>query len=322
MSASSRQKNREMAAIASDYIVRMAPSNRSSTAGNSVGQPKDNKQASMAGSSSTGAKKKKSSIDKAYIQAYEWSEAEFHEPTPQSKTKKPAPPVYRTVFMSRLSAVTEPTIPSIFDETLSRSESSPVTPTRRYNNAHGVPREPMSAPLPGGISSPPSTRDFRAERDSFNAPSVLRYEKISRSDNRLENHRQGVSPRRSCISWNVVAVLLATTLIAICEHAAHILLQTTGPLSDFDLQFAAFFVKTACLALIVVCLLSKFHRDKEAIRKERRRCAFHTFMHSHGDKMVAVDKLRAWFGEDAIFDAKVLTKWVADEREYWQYRED
>lgn len=177
--------------------------------------------------------------------------------------------------------------------------------------------DPMSAPLPRTISSRPSSTQHVVEPDhTLAAPNVLWYEKISVGDGRLDNHHGKEVPdhRSPSRGWNVVAILGATTLMALCEHAAHGLLQMTYLLSDFGLQFAAFFVKATWLALIVVYLLSVLHHKDEHSSNERCRFAFHNFMRGHGDKMIAVDKLRAWFGEDAVLDAMVTTI-ADDERE-------
>jgi hypothetical protein len=107
--------------------------------------------------------------------------------------------------------------------------------------------------------------------------------------------------------------------MAICEHAALGLLQMTCLLSDFGLQFTAFFVNATCQALIVVYLLAVLHDREEHSSHERRRFAFHNFLRGYGDTMIAVDNLRAGFDEDADFDAMVVTN-ADDEHEYRQHR--
>jgi hypothetical protein len=317
MSTSKRQMKRHMVATANDYVERMAaPSNKKM----------DNKKSSMVGALSTNdVKKKKSSVSKAYIQAFKWSQDELQKNSKSSKQKKPATSVRRNALPYHKSVMTEPILPVIPDEVHSESESVPLAPTLRYNKKHGLPRrDPMSAPLPQCITSRSSSTRHVAERErAFASPTVLRYEKISAGDARLNNHHgKGVPDRRSpSRGRNVVAILGATTLMAICEHAALGLLQMTGLLSDFGLQFTAIFVKATFQALIVVYLLAVLHHREEHSSNERRRFAFHSFVRGHGDNMIAVDKLRAGFDEEAVFDAMVMTKRVADdEHEYRQHR--
>jgi hypothetical protein len=318
--SSKRQKKQQIVAIARDYVERMAPPK------NKLGlTPKMKHIMNPSVGSSLGTKKKKSSVSKAYIQAYEWFHDERQKRPQSSKQKKPPTSICRTDLVDRVSFLTEPVIP---DESFSCIESVSSTPTRRHNKAPGLSiRQPLSAPMPTIASRSSSTqRSCRAadRKDSSSsiAPDVLRYQNISTSDVRLDSHGKILSARSSSPRgrWNVVAILSATTLIAICEHIAYIQLQMTGLFSDIGLQFTAFFVKTTCQVLIFVYLLSKLHHKEQRSTKEQRRRAFYNFMHSHGDRMIAVDKLRAWFGDDAVYDAKILTKWVAnDAREYWQY---
>lgn len=95
----------------------------------------------------------------------------------------------------------------------------------------------------------------------------------------------------------------------------------TNILSDLGLQFLVLFLKATFQVLIVMFILAKVHRDGYIQRSFDRRCGFRDFMHSQEGKMIEAHKLRAWFGDTAVFDPQYLTKWTDEKRrEFWQCR--
>jgi hypothetical protein len=153
MSTSKRQMKRHMVATANDYVERMAaPSNKKM----------DNKKSSMVGALSTNdVKKKKSSVSKAYIQAFKWSQDELQKNSKSSKQKKPATSVRRNALPYHKSVMTEPILPVIPDEVHSESESVSSAPTLRYNKKHGLlRRDPCRPHCRNAFHRGPPARDM------------------------------------------------------------------------------------------------------------------------------------------------------------------